>query len=67
MGPLPSSSAKSLSLLELQDSVDGRASLFTGEEEVFAAQRVVSRLTEMQTSGYWDRAVHEWRRGSPSY
>ncbi|KAG9268693.1 AFG1 like ATPase a [Astyanax mexicanus] len=28
-------------------------SIFTGEEEVFAFQRTVSRLTEMQTEEYW--------------
>lgn len=27
--------------------------IFTGEEEVFAFQRTVSRLTEMQTEEYW--------------
>lgn len=27
--------------------------MFTGEEEVFAFQRTVSRLTEMQTEQYW--------------
>ncbi|XP_033873507.2 AFG1 like ATPase a isoform X2 [Acipenser ruthenus] len=29
-------------------------SIFTGEEEVFAFQRTVSRLTEMQTDQYWN-------------
>ena len=29
------------------------ASLFTGEEELFAFERVASRLTEMQTQEYW--------------
>ncbi|MBN3311104.1 AFG1L ATPase, partial [Amia calva] len=28
-------------------------SIFTGEEEIFAFQRTVSRLTEMQTEQYW--------------
>lgn len=28
-------------------------SMFTGEEEIFAFQRTVSRLTEMQTEQYW--------------
>lgn len=28
-------------------------SMFTGEEEVFAFQRTISRLTEMQTEQYW--------------
>ncbi|XP_009461633.1 PREDICTED: lactation elevated protein 1 [Nipponia nippon] len=39
--------------LELsQDSAKG-LSMFTGEEEIFAFQRTVSRLTEMQTEQYW--------------
>ena len=29
------------------------ASLFTGEEEIFAFERVASRLIEMQTEEYW--------------
>lgn len=28
-------------------------SIFSGEEEMFAFQRTVSRLTEMQTEEYW--------------
>lgn len=27
--------------------------MFTGEEEIFAFQRTISRLTEMQTEQYW--------------
>jgi len=30
-----------------------RMTLFTADEEVFAFQRTVSRLTEMQTEQYW--------------
>ena len=29
------------------------SSIFTGEEELFAWDRTVSRLTEMQTAQYW--------------
>jgi len=29
------------------------SSIFTGEEEMFAWDRTVSRLTEMQTAQYW--------------
>ncbi|XP_066469300.1 AFG1-like ATPase [Tiliqua scincoides] len=29
-------------------------SMFTGEEEIFAFQRTISRLTEMQTEQYWN-------------
>ncbi|KAM6083163.1 AFG1-like ATPase isoform 2-T2 [Chlamydotis macqueenii] len=35
-----------------QESAKG-LSMFTGEEEIFAFQRTVSRLTEMQTEQYW--------------
>ncbi|KAK3729631.1 hypothetical protein RRG08_006108, partial [Elysia crispata] len=30
------------------------SSIFTGEEELFAFDRVISRLTEMQTKEYWE-------------
>ncbi|CAL1538503.1 unnamed protein product [Lymnaea stagnalis] len=30
------------------------SSIFTGEEELFAFERVISRLSEMQTKEYWD-------------
>ncbi|XP_045400088.1 AFG1-like ATPase isoform X4 [Lemur catta] len=36
-----------------QDSAEG-LSIFTGEEEIFAFQRTISRLTEMQTEQYWN-------------
>ena len=36
-----------------QGSDDARASIFTGEEELFAFDSVVSRLVEMQTEEYW--------------
>jgi len=36
----------------IQDSAKG-LSMFTGEEEIFAFQRTISRLTEMQTEQYW--------------
>ncbi|XP_061479523.1 AFG1-like ATPase isoform X3 [Rhineura floridana] len=35
-----------------QDSAQA-LSMFTGEEEIFAFQRTISRLTEMQTEQYW--------------
>ncbi|KAK2497726.1 hypothetical protein MC885_013847 [Smutsia gigantea] len=35
-----------------QDSAKG-LSMFTGEEEIFAFQRTISRLMEMQTEQYW--------------
>ncbi|KAM9666709.1 AFG1-like ATPase isoform 2-T2 [Trichechus inunguis] len=36
-----------------QDAAEG-LSMFTGEEEIFAFQRTISRLTEMQTEQYWN-------------
>lgn len=41
-----------LGFCTLQDA-GSSLSIFTGEEEVFAFQRTVSRLTEMQTEEYW--------------
>ncbi|XP_046365388.1 AFG1-like ATPase [Haliotis rufescens] len=40
-----------------------KSSIFTGEEELFAFDRTVSRLTEMQTEEYWnhDRALTQER------
>lgn len=39
--------------LGLKRDAANSLSIFTGEEEVFAFQRTVSRLTEMQTEDYW--------------
>ncbi|CAI9567793.1 unnamed protein product [Staurois parvus] len=39
--------------LELSQDASAGLSFFTGEEEVFAFQRTLSRLTEMQTEQYW--------------
>ncbi|XP_073531913.1 AFG1-like ATPase isoform X1 [Phyllobates terribilis] len=39
--------------LEITQDSSGGLSMFTGEEEVFAFQRTLSRLTEMQTDQYW--------------
>ncbi|XP_014849396.1 PREDICTED: lactation elevated protein 1 [Poecilia mexicana] len=39
--------------LGLSDEAAERLSLFTAEEEIFAFQRTVSRLREMQTEAYW--------------
>lgn len=36
-------------------SDDHKSNLFTGEEELFAFDRTISRLAEMQTSQYWER------------
>lgn len=36
-----------------QQSDLSQASIFTGEEELFAFDRTISRLTEMQTEEYW--------------
>ncbi|XP_044148028.1 AFG1-like ATPase [Bufo gargarizans] len=39
--------------LEINQEVSEELSMFTGEEEIFAFQRTLSRLTEMQTDQYW--------------
>ena len=39
-----------------QDYSIKQASIFTGEEELFAFERTVSRLTEMQTADYWQNS-----------
>nr|CAD7412178.1 unnamed protein product [Timema poppensis] len=36
-------------------SENASANIFTGDEEVFAFYRTVSRLSEMQTKEYWDQ------------
>ena len=43
--------------LGLQASTDGSldSGVFSGEEELFAFDRTVSRLTEMQTKDYWKK------------
>ncbi len=37
-----------------QGSQDYSASIFTGEEEIFAFERTVSRLVEMKGEEYWN-------------
>lgn len=39
-------------------SDDHKSNIFTGDEEAFAFDRTVSRLSEMQTSQYW----HQWEQ-----
>lgn len=39
-------------------SEDHKSNLFTGEEELFAFDRTVSRLSEMQTTQYWEQWQH---------
>lgn len=43
-----------LGILQRSGMGDAKASIFTGEEELFAFDRTVSRLTEMQTLEYWN-------------
>ncbi|KAL4710408.1 hypothetical protein ACJJTC_008810 [Scirpophaga incertulas] len=38
-----------------KDSEDAKAAIFTGEEELFACDRCLSRLMEMQTEEYWEK------------
>ncbi|XP_055041927.2 lactation elevated protein 1 homolog B isoform X1 [Misgurnus anguillicaudatus] len=57
-GPMTGEEARDrlmLDELSLTDEASRRLTLFTAEEETFAFQRTVSRLTEMQTEQYWVR------------
>ncbi|XP_075970507.1 putative ATPase N2B [Anticarsia gemmatalis] len=38
-----------------KDSEDAKAAIFTGEEEMFAVDRCLSRIMEMQTEEYWEK------------
>lgn len=38
-----------------KDSEDAKATIFTGEEEMFACDRCLSRIMEMQTDEYWEK------------
>ncbi|XP_022117144.2 putative ATPase N2B isoform X1 [Pieris rapae] len=38
-----------------KDSENSRAAIFTGEEEMFACDRCLSRIMEMQTDEYWEK------------
>lgn len=38
-----------------KDSADAKAAIFTGEEEMFAVDRSLSRIMEMQTDEYWEK------------
>ncbi|KAF5286178.1 hypothetical protein FQR65_LT12936 [Abscondita terminalis] len=38
-----------------KNQTDATASIFTGDEEIFAFDRTLSRLAEMQTQEYWDK------------
>ncbi|XP_038210853.1 putative ATPase N2B isoform X1 [Zerene cesonia] len=38
-----------------KDSEDSKAAIFTGEEEMFACDRCLSRIMEMQTDEYWEK------------
>ena len=42
------------------DDLD-EASIFTGEDEVFAWQRLVSRLGELQSEEYWEMCHKFWK------
>ncbi|XP_030626702.1 lactation elevated protein 1 homolog B [Chanos chanos] len=55
-GPLTGEEERDRMMLDdlgLTSEAEERLSLFTGEEEIFASQRTVSRLAEMQTEQYW--------------
>ncbi|CAG9560378.1 unnamed protein product [Danaus chrysippus] len=42
-----------------KDSDDANAAIFTGEEEMFACERCLSRIMEMQTDEYWKKWSNE--------
>ncbi|XP_051510891.1 lactation elevated protein 1 homolog B-like [Myxocyprinus asiaticus] len=55
-GPMTGEEARDRLMLDelgLTDEASERLTLFTAEEEIFAFQRTLSRLTEMQTEQYW--------------
>lgn len=42
--------------LEISHGSDNhKSNIFTGEEELFAFDRTISRLSEMQTKEYWEQ------------
>ncbi|XP_022702842.1 AFG1-like ATPase [Varroa jacobsoni] len=41
------------------ESAQELGSIYSGEEEMFAFDRTVSRLNQMQTSQYWKQTIHE--------
>ncbi|CAG7834774.1 unnamed protein product, partial [Allacma fusca] len=50
----PDEHRKLMDDLGIKMATDSKLSIFTGEEEMFAFDRTVSRLSEMQTKEYWD-------------
>jgi len=43
-----------ISLCVHQGDSNEKASLFTGEEEVFAFERTISRISDMRSAAYWN-------------
>ena len=41
------------------DNPQELGTIFSGEEELFAFDRTVSRLNQMQTLKYWEQTTHE--------
>ncbi|XP_041832309.1 lactation elevated protein 1 homolog B isoform X3 [Melanotaenia boesemani] len=48
--------------LGLSGEAAERLTLFTAEEEIFAFQRTISRLKEMQTESYWMKGDRSYRK-----
>lgn len=46
--------------LKLDMTAVDKTNIFTGEDEVFAWQRLVSRLGEMQSVEYWEMCHKFW-------
>ncbi|KAK2884117.1 hypothetical protein Q8A67_017754 [Cirrhinus molitorella] len=60
-GPMTGEEARDRLMIDelgLTDEASERLTLFTADEEVFAFQRTISRLTEMQTEQYWLSGDH---------
>lgn len=41
------------------DNPEELGTIFSGEEELFAFDRTVSRLNQMRTRKYWEQTTHE--------
>ncbi|XP_046594667.1 putative ATPase N2B isoform X2 [Neodiprion lecontei] len=54
---LKSQSRRFITLIDTlyDNKEDHKSSIFTGEEELFAFDRTISRLSEMQTRDYWEQ------------
>lgn len=49
-----------------QGDSNEKASLFTGEEELFAFERAVSRISDMRSALYWNQSVEHRKQQQPT-